>query len=214
MRLGFRDRLTVLVGPWLLRLFALTWRIEVEGEERLEAQLAAGERVLIYAWHGRMLAGAPYFRRYRPVIMVSQSRDGEVIAGVVERLGWRTVRASSSRGGRRGLVEMVRAIRDGAVGGHIVDGPRGPAEVFKPGLLAIAQRSAALLVPIHVSASRAWRAASWDRMLVPLPGSRVRFRIGEGVRVAEDLAPEALERLRVELEERYRAETKRLDASR
>ncbi len=214
MRLGIRDRLIARVGPGLLRALAATWRYRVEGEERLQEQLAAGERIVLYAWHGRMLPGAPYFHRYRPVIMVSRSRDGELMARVIERLGWRTIRASSSRAGVRGLLEMVRAVRQGAVGGHIVDGPRGPAEAIKPGLLALAQRSGALLVPVYVSAAWCWRAPSWDRMLVPFPGSRVCLRIGEGVRIGADLAPDSLEGLRKQLEERYRTETRRLEASR
>ena len=213
MRLGIRNRLIARIGPWLLRATAATWRYRVEGEERLQEQLAAGERIVLYGWHGRMLPAAPYLHRYRPIVMVSKSRDGELLARIVERLGFRTVRASSSRGGVRGLLQMIRAVREGALAGHVVDGPRGPAEVIKPGLLMLAQRSEARLVPVHLVADWSWQAPSWDRMLVPFPGSRVRLRFGEGVRVGADLAPDALEGLRKQLEERYRAETRRLEAS-
>ena len=85
--------------------------------------------------------------------------------------------------------------------------------MIKPGLLMLAQRSGARLVPVHLVADWSWQAPSWDRMLVPFPGSRVRLRFGEGVRVGADLAPDALEGLRKQLEERYRAETRRLEAS-
>ena len=84
------------------------------------------------------------FRRYRPVIAVSPSSDGDRIAQIVQRLGWDAARGSSSRGGVRALLALVREVSAGRIAAHIVDGPKGPAGVVKPGLMLLAQRSGAL----------------------------------------------------------------------
>jgi lysophospholipid acyltransferase (LPLAT)-like uncharacterized protein len=199
------------LGAALLRLHARTLRLHVEGGDRIEEALRAGERVLVASWHGRILMGVVLFGRYRPVVMISQSRDGERMSRVAERLGWRTVRGSSTRGGVRALVAQVRILRGGGVGGHVVDGPRGPARQVKPGLLALAQRSGALIFPVYPSARWRIEVRSWDRMMIPLPFSRVWIRLGDPVRVPPKLPPGEAETLRVRIEQEFEREFARLD---
>lgn len=205
------DRLAIWLGPLLLRALARTWRWRIEGEGELQALLCAGRPVLLYGWHRILLTGAPHFGRYGPAVLVSQSRDGEIIARIAEHLGWRPVRGSSSRGGVRGLLQMVRELQRLGVGAHLVDGPRGPARKFKPGLVTIAGRAGALLVPIWIAPRWRWEAHSWDRMPVPLPWSRVDVRVGAPVEVPARPAPEAAEALLVDLERRYAAGAERLE---
>ena len=87
-----------------------------------------GGRFIMASWHQRFFGGffLPKALRMRPCIMISRSRDGDFIAAVVRRIGWETMRGSSSRGGKEALREMVAGVIETRVGGHIVDGPTGP----------------------------------------------------------------------------------------
>ncbi len=150
---------------------------------------------LVYAsWHQRFFPGITFFSRRRPIaIMISQSRDGEMISRVVDILGWLPVRGSSSRGGSRALQEIKDLARQGFNIGHIVDGPRGPFGVVKPGLLRIAQASGLPIIPTITSSPRPFVFNSWDRFMVPRPFSRVIIRFGTPVFIPRGLTPDEFE---------------------
>jgi hypothetical protein len=198
------DRIVCCVAPWLLRALHCSFRYRIDGEEQVEALLRQGRPVVVATWHGRILLGAGFMCRFEPLVMVSQSRDGELIARTIERLGCRTVRGSSSRGGREALLELIRNLEPGRLAVHVVDGPRGPAGEIKPGLIRLAQRTGAPIVPIYGAASHRWQARSWDRMQVPLPFARVHVRYGRPVEVPPELSPGAEQQLRHDLEEDFR----------
>jgi lysophospholipid acyltransferase (LPLAT)-like uncharacterized protein len=200
------------LGVVLLRLHALTLRFHVEGEAPVRAHVEAGGRVLLCSWHQRFYGGIIWFRRYAPAIAISLSRDGELIARMVEKLGWTPVRGSSSRGGSAALAGMIEAILGGTVGAHIVDGPRGPARRLKLGLVRIAQRARAPIVCVYVAYARPWEARSWDRFQVPLPFTRVLIRFGRMIEVPETPEPDAFEKLNVDLEGEFEREYARVDA--
>ena len=116
------------IVPPLIRVLYRSWRVRCEGFEAVDAELAAGRRVLLATWHGKLLTVLPHFGpRYSPHVMISQSRDGDRVSAVSARFGVVPVRGSSSRGGARALLQAVRVLEKGHVVGHIVDGPRGPA---------------------------------------------------------------------------------------
>jgi hypothetical protein len=175
--LSFVERALTVVVAWLVRALGATLRFSVEGEEVFEETLAAGSSLIFFGWHEFFLVACCDLAHYRPHIMISQSRDGERVTHVAERLGWRVVRGSSSRGGARALLEMVRTLREPTLAGHLVDGPRGPRHEVKPGIVAMAQRSRAVLVPMTYYVPRKWRARSWDRLQVPLPFQRIVGRV-------------------------------------
>ncbi len=210
-RANWLDWLITRVGAGLFRLYGRTLRFEVEGEERVRRALDAGRRIVIAGLHQQILPGVWYFRRYAPVIMISQSRDGERMRRVAEDLGWHVVSGSSSRGGVRALLAQVRAVRDGELGGHVVDGPRGPARVVKPGLLLLAQRAGAAIVPVLISARWRIEIGSWDRMQIPLPLSRIRIRLAEPIEVPRDLPEAEAEALRAQIEALFEREALDLD---
>lgn len=132
--------------------------------------------------------------------MISRSRDGDFIAEVVQKIGWRPVRGSSTRGGREALQVMIRALKEQNVGGHIVDGPTGPPRVIKPGLITIAHRARAVICPAYVLYEKPWIINSWDRFMIPKPFSRVQLRFGRLIEVPEGLGEEAFEALRSRIE--------------
>ena len=129
---------------------------------------------LIYAiWHRCMLACAWRFRQGGIRILVSRSFDGEMITRTVKRLGIAAVRGSSSRDGASGLRNLQRAYQDGHYCVITADGPRGPAQVAKPGIAQLGQLVNAPVGAVYVHPHRAWTLRSWDGFLIPKPFSRV-----------------------------------------
>jgi lysophospholipid acyltransferase (LPLAT)-like uncharacterized protein len=166
-------------------------------------QLAMDEHgsVVYASWHQRFFPGITFFASRKPIaIMISQSRDGEMIARVVDILGWQSVRGSSSKGGMRALKEIRHLTKQGYRIGHIVDGPQGPFGVVKPGLITIAQFAAAPIVPAIISAQRCWVFNSWDRFMVPKPFSKVFLRVAPPIVVPRRLDEAAFENLRQNVE--------------
>jgi len=187
----------------LLNAYFLTIRYSVENEETFLGVLRDGRKVIIPLWHQRFFGILNYarnFRDYRALVMISRSRDGDLIAGVVSRLGLEPVRGSSSRGGREALRELLEGLRDRSLAAHAVDGPQGPKGVVKAGIIELARLSGATVLPVYISMSRAWRFNSWDRFLIPKPFSRVRLRCGRPFDVPPRMNQEAFEACRRALE--------------
>ena len=123
----------------LVRAYSWTFRLHVENERPWLDYLQGGGRVLLCGWHQQFFAAIGYFKTYasyRPALMISQSKDGDIIAGIAEKSGWHTVRGSSSRNGGRALKEMVGQLQLTGLAAHVVDGPKGPAGIIKAGASA------------------------------------------------------------------------------
>lgn len=166
----------------LIRIYSWTFRLRIENEKPWLTYLQNGGKVLLCCWHQQFFSAIRHFKTYaayRPALMISQSKDGDIIAGIAEKTGWHTVRGSSSRDGSRALKEMIHHLSNTGLAGHILDGPRGPAGVVKAGLVSLARASGAFVVPIYASADRAWYFNSWDRFMLPKPFARVTLRFGE-----------------------------------
>ncbi|HEY3216524.1 MAG TPA: lysophospholipid acyltransferase family protein [Candidatus Eisenbacteria bacterium] len=170
-----------------------TWRIRRVGVDERDAQLKRGERCIFAFWHARMLPLVFTHRRRRIAVLISRHRDGELIARVVERLGFVTARGSSTRGGEEGAREMLRLAGTGHLLAVAPDGPRGPAERAKPGLVYLASRTGMPVIPVASSAGRRWVLKSWDRFRVPSPWAKVVVAYGEPIHVPADLSEEGAE---------------------
>jgi lysophospholipid acyltransferase (LPLAT)-like uncharacterized protein len=188
---------------YLLRFYLSLLRIRVVGEEIALGCLTDYGRVIVAVWHQRFLPALAYvtkFRHFEPIVMISQSRDGELAARLAERLGLVTVRGSSSRGGTTALVAILDALKKNPVVIHIVDGPKGPKGIVKPGLISLAQISGAVILPIIVSTNKAWIMGSWDQFLVPKLFSKVTIEWGQPFVVPRDQDPARFEEIRMEIE--------------
>ena len=172
-------RWTVRAGAALLRVLASTWRMRPHNIQPLHDARAQNRRVIFALWHGELLPLLWQHRGEGIAVVISEHRDGEIIARIAESLGYATVRGSSSRGGSRALIGLMREIDAGRDGAITPDGPRGPAHVFAPGAAVASQRTGAYIVPLRAAASRSWRLKSWDRFLIPKPFARVDVSYGE-----------------------------------
>jgi lysophospholipid acyltransferase (LPLAT)-like uncharacterized protein len=178
-------------GSWLVRVLGMTWRIRVTNDGALRAARAAGQPVIFSLWHGQLLPLLYHHRNEGVTVLISEHGDGEIIARIATKLGYRTVRGSTSRGAARALIELTKVLATGRDLAITPDGPRGPAKSYAPGPLIVAQRSGAPIVPVGVTASSSWNLKSWDRFLIPKPFSRVSIAYGDFVHIDADTARDA-----------------------
>ncbi len=192
------DRFLRLLVPRLIRIAYLVLAASIRWQwQGTPYSNARPERCIYAFWHARMLL-MPYpfrstlhglrhrHRRFHGYMLISEHRDGGFIADTMHLLGIRTVRGSSTRGGARAMLRMIRAVREEACNlGITPDGPKGPREKVKKGSVQLAMKTGLPIVPVCYAASRCWRLGSWDRFYVPKPFSRGVFVFGEPIRIRE-----------------------------
>ncbi len=193
------------LGYPLVAAIAATYRWQQDGAERLDEVVGAGRQPILALWHGRILPAIPFFRDRGVVAITSENFDGEWIARIMRRFGYAAARGSTSRGGKRALLQMKRDMAAGKWTAFTVDGPRGPAYRAQAGAVWLAKATGNPVVPFHIEAERHWLAKSWDVAQVPKPWSRVAIAIGEPLYVGDDADEAAIEGARRQLEERLRA---------
>lgn len=200
-----RGRVLPPIGYWLVRLIGLTLRIRAVGYERY-GDVECGK--IFLGWHGRTFVAALFFRNKGLWTIISRSRDGDMQNSIFSRLGFKTIRGSTGRGGAKAAAESIRVLKKGGTMAFTPDGPRGPSGVVQPGVMLMAKRSGAALVPVGLSASMKWHAPTWDRYMVPLPLARCLIVFGEPMFVSRDCNDDEVEVARKKLEE----EIKRVQA--
>jgi lysophospholipid acyltransferase (LPLAT)-like uncharacterized protein len=179
-------RVLIAIGFALYRLWARTLRLRIEDPHDV-IEFVREQPVIFAIWHNRLLmlprVFDPTFPTRQSYGLISASRDGDLIAKFIERSGYGTIRGSSSRKGviaLRQLVETLAADRNVLV---TPDGPRGPVYSVSQGIVFLAQKSGAPIVPIHMEYSSAWRLKSWDRFVVPKPFATLRAIFGAPIRI-------------------------------
>jgi lysophospholipid acyltransferase (LPLAT)-like uncharacterized protein len=163
------------VGALLVRVLGRTWRIRVSHDDDVRRLRAAGTPIVFVIWHGQLLPLLYQHRDERVAVLISEHGDGEIIARIATRLGYQTVRGSTSRGAARALLGLARVVGEGNDLAITPDGPRGPAKSLAPGAVIVAHRTGAPLIAAAVSVSRAWRLKSWDQFVIPKPFARLHF---------------------------------------
>jgi len=150
-----------------------------------EEQEATGRGFIYAFWHGRQVFLTYLHRGDRIHPLISQSKDGELIARVCRAFGLTAVRGSSSKDGAKALLEMKTILDTGDRLGFTPDGPRGPLRQVQPGVLFMAQQSGRPIVPVAVGAKRQWVfKGRWDEFIVPKPFNRISMVYGEAFQVA------------------------------
>lgn len=202
------------VIAWLvvaaIRLVAATLRRRPATELRVP-----DEPVIFALWHNRLAVCVPACRKFlRPLrgrdtlaALISASRDGALLAAIVEEFGVHPVRGSSSRRGGQALKELVSWMRQGNDVALTPDGPRGPCYQAREGALVLAQLTGAPILPIACRVRGKLRLKSWDRFQVPLPFATYELALLPAIRVPREATPEERERLRQQLEAALREGT-------
>jgi lysophospholipid acyltransferase (LPLAT)-like uncharacterized protein len=164
------------------RSLAATWRIRVHESDSLKRLRAAGSTAVFAHWHGEELAILYLLRPYRASTMISTSEDGSLMARLVELLGSRTARGSSTRGGTAALRGLLRLTKEGWNPSVAVDGPKGPIYVAKPGVFELSRVLSAPVFPLAAATDRAWRfTRTWNQAYLPKPFARIEVVWGEAI---------------------------------
>lgn len=183
--LSFGDRCIAFFLFLLIRLFGVTYRFRVSGESHFanaQSQHQAGA-CAVMLWHENIFPALVYFRGQKMAPLASHSRDGAIITRIMDRLRFRTVRGSSSRGGGKARDDLVATVDSGFCPVLTVDGPRGPRRVAKSGVIDIARRSGVTIVPFAAVARSRWVLRSWDKFQVPKPFSVIEAAFGPPLEV-------------------------------
>jgi lysophospholipid acyltransferase (LPLAT)-like uncharacterized protein len=200
-----RERLLAIVGSLIARAVFATLRLRVVDRAGLLKE-SPGSPIIFTFWHNRILAITVAHMRIYPrtrkgvAVLTSPSRDGEILAQLMARFDMGAIRGSSSRRGSRALLECVDWLNSGGDLAVTPDGPKGPRYVLGPGLILLAQKTGARILPMHVKFSNAKRIDSWDGFRIPLPFSRVDITMGPYETIPPTPTGEAFEaeRLRIE----------------
>jgi len=178
-RVSFPVAVLAAVLATLVRIFASTWRIRLVNAAAHDRVRESGRPFVYAIWHGSMLPLLWHHRGCGAVLLISRSRDGDLIARTMWHFGYQAIRGSTSRGAARALLTITRELETGQTIALSPDGPRGPARIFAPGAIAAAGRVGAPILCVGCAVSSAWRARSWDRFIVPLPFATVSIAYAE-----------------------------------
>ena len=200
---SWRARVLIVLGLGLYRLWARTLRLQVEDPNDVVA-FVRNQPVIFAIWHNRLLmlprVFDPCFPTRQSFGLISASRDGDLVSILIERSGYGTIRGSSSRKGVSALRQLVDTLAGGSNVLFTPDGPRGPVYEASQGVVFLAQKTGAPVVPIHMEYSSCWRLKSWDRFIVPRPFAKLRAIFGLPLRIAETQTPEEFEAERLRLQ--------------
>jgi len=178
---------------WLLKLWWKTLRVTISEED--ERLLKGIEKPLVVLlWHNRLFVAGYIYHRFNPkgfdlYGLISASKDGAWLAAIMEHLGIKAIRGSSSWRGKEALKEMVKVLNDGNHVAITPDGPRGPCYDVKKGVLFVAEHAQCPVLLLSCNFSSAWRFKSWDKFYIPKPFSRLKIK-GKIYPAVEALCPD------------------------
>ncbi len=208
---GVRRFLCWLAAQYI-RLVHATGRWQVVGGELPRAFWDEGRPFILAFWHGRILMMPYCWRRRQPIrMLISQHRDGQIIARTVSHFGIETIVGSSSKGGTAALRAMLQSLKGGTCVGITPDGPRGPRMRASEGIVQVAKLSGRPIIPCSFSTRRRKILGSWDRFSVALPFSRGVFVWGTPIAVAADAKASDLAKAREAVEAGLNAITDEAD---
>ncbi len=200
------------LGAQYIRLVHVTGRWWVEGDAAAQDHWRDGRPFILCFWHGRLLMMPHCWPRRRVIhMLISQHRDGQIIARTVGHFGIKTVSGSSSKGGAQALRAMVRALRAGECVGITPDGPRGPRMRASDGIVNLARLAGVPIIPATFGAASGRVLGTWDRFLVAWPFGRGVIVWGKPIEVPRDADGIDLETARRAVEERLNAITAEAD---
>ncbi len=205
MSIGYK--LSLKLVPPLYSLLArglfATCRLREEGGCHRDQVVGAGRPFIALFWHYSVLCSLMMTEHLPAVAMVSASRDAEYVSRLLRRHGVDAVRGSRGKGGLKALREMMRQMTEEGKNAVIVaDGSQGPPLVLQAGAVLLASRTGAPILPVAWGMKRYWAFNSWDRMILPRPGTAIRVCFGEPVSIPSRLKTADLEARRLEVEER------------
>lgn len=179
-----------------IRILNFTYRYEFVGlDHKKRAKETLPNKTFVYAlWHQNLIGAIFSHIGEQFTMVISESKDGELVAVTCERFGHIPARGSSTRGGKKALIEIVKTVKRGVPGALSVDGPKGPAKVVKPGVIEVARLADCPILPLSPYAKSFWSfEKSWDQFRVPKPFTKIVVVIGEPIYIDKSAERESFE---------------------
>ena len=180
-----------------IRLLCMTYRISHHNKPPKEKMTAA---VLFAFWHQNILNALTGYIKTPVGLMISASKDGEMVARVMEGLGFKTARGSSHRDGKQALESMIQLVEEKTSGAITVDGPTGPAFKVKSGIIEISRRTGATILPVCPLPKKYIALKSWDKFRLPIPFTKIIFYYGNPINIKNDINSNDFEMAKLHLE--------------
>jgi lysophospholipid acyltransferase (LPLAT)-like uncharacterized protein len=158
-------------------------------------------------WHRHIFFIIYKFRKSMARPLISLSKDGELVTHIAREFGMDPIRGSSSRGGMRAFLTLIRTIRqiDNPRVLITADGPKGPAKKIKDGIILLAQKTSVPIIPLTWNATRKKVFEnSWDKFMIPLPFSKITFFYGQPIFVPQNLERKDIPVYKLEIEDKIR----------
>ena len=175
-----------------IRLLGKSMVLMTVGGDAIDAMVRERRPIIIAFWHGRQLMMPLAYRGRSGSILISQHRDGGMIANIMKHFGFASIRGSSSHGGMQALRQLLKAGRQGKDLVVTPDGPRGPACHVQMGVITLAKLTGFPIVPLTFSCSKKKIFSSWDRFQFPFPWTKGLFVWGNPMWVAPHLKKDEL----------------------
>ena len=174
----------------LIRLLGWTLKVTVEDAPGVVGRKAQQEPFLFSFWHNRILMMPYFYQKYlggrKLTVMMSASRDGQMMVEVARSFGISGARGSSSRHAFRAQIQLVHELKNSGSDVAVTpDGPRGPRYQIQHGILQLAESSGLAILPVTYHLSDKWEMGSWDRFQIPKPFARCRIIVGQPMQVRE-----------------------------
>lgn len=208
---GLKYRLIGWLGKYLVDLIFASMHIRIVDFEKAQAEIES-RRFIFAFWHSRILMVSYLYQGWGAAILVSKSKDGEIIARILQRQGHDTIRGSTTRQGVHALASLIRALKEkNRPGGVVPDGPTGPRFKVQPGIIVLAKKTGYPIVPVSYSARKIKVFASWDRFVLPFPFTQGSIVYGEPISVPAETDSDQEEDYRRRLETELRRITESVD---
>jgi lysophospholipid acyltransferase (LPLAT)-like uncharacterized protein len=198
-------KILIFISPVLGSLFVkfIGWTTKIDFIDRhYEEELKKNKTRIIYTfWHNRMFILCYFYRDLGMRVLVSPSRDGEYTTRIIESLGYKTIRGSSFSEGRKALNQMIEAVNEGCDTGFTPDGPRGPKYEVQPGVVLLAKKTGAAILPLVYDVKKKKVFKSWDNFILPLPFNHAVFVYGRPIFVPESARGEEIREIQNKLKQ-------------
>ena len=202
LRLNIMRRLLVWLAAQYARLVYLTGSWQVVRGEIPEGFWREGRTFILAFWHGRMLMMPFCWNKKTSIyILMSQHRDGQVAAKIVNEFGIKTIFGSSSKGGAIAFRALIKALKNGSYVGITPDGPRGPRMRASEGIVRVARLSGVPIIPAGISSTNGRHLSTWDKFLVAWPFGRRVLVWGNPIYVEKKTSPKIEEIARQQIED-------------
>jgi lysophospholipid acyltransferase (LPLAT)-like uncharacterized protein len=184
-----KEKILGLIAGFILKIYSSTYRYRFFFEEESDKSkimmdlfnLGLSDKSLLYAfYHQDELSCIPYFSGKNICVLVSKSKDGDIMANAIDQIGYKAIRGSSSRGAVAGLIAAIKHVRDGYKFSMAVDGPRGPIYKVKEGMSQISKKTGHDIAPFHAVPKNYWLfKKAWNQARLPKPFTQIDIVFGK-----------------------------------